>query len=319
MGTESVRTGVHGHLERTWVGVGISLSSLVAVDIRVDVASFPLSIYLPEQLSPDQPFPIHILLTVAAPTFHTLVSPRPTREAYTPSHTRPYTREPVCLSPARLASSWVSVYHGHAALVIVVVVHLTVWVLKSDGATTASERSGSGVPVYICFLRIVTILSSLSHPTHSPTTISSLATLRSPSHLLVMKKSGSNRDTKGKNKASSPSTSTTSSASTPETPLSYSPQEDAEEEPQPDTMYSYEQVMSFDDQGGSSQYHAAASAPVKKKKSIKSDSSVELKGPMEVDGSVKSMAGVTFNGDFAVRERIEAYGNIDVNGNLTCR
>lgn len=85
-------------------------------------------------------------------------------------------------------------------------------------------------------------------------------------------------------------------------------------------MYSYEQVMSFDNQpvGSSSTGHQSMGA-IKKKKSIKSDSSVELKGPMEVDGSVKSMGAVTLNGDFAVRDRIEAYGNIDLNGNLTCR
>jgi len=87
-------------------------------------------------------------------------------------------------------------------------------------------------------------------------------------------------------------------------------------------MYSYEQVMSFDDQPISGSSAAGGHQPVvaiKKKKSIKSDASIELKGPMEVDGSVKSMGAVTFNGDFAVRDRIEAYGNIDLNGNLTCR
>jgi hypothetical protein len=84
-------------------------------------------------------------------------------------------------------------------------------------------------------------------------------------------------------------------------------------------MYSYEQVMSFDNQPMGEASGHDAMGTIKKKKSIKSDSSVELKGPMEVDGSVKSMGAVTFNGDFAVRDRIEAYGNIDLNGNLTCR
>lgn len=200
------------------------------------------------------------------------------------------------------------------------VVHLTLWVLKSDNATTAPERSRRGVPIHICFLHIVTILIIITTPYSQPYDYIIPRHPAPPlSSLLVMKKSSSSKNNKGKNKASSPNT-TTFSASTPETPLPYPHQEHADEPPQPDTMYSYEQVMSFDDQGGSSSYHtAAASAPVKKKKSIKSDSSVELKGPMEVDGSVKSMAGVTFNGDFVVRERIEAYGNIDVNGNLTCR
>jgi hypothetical protein len=62
-----------------------------------------------------------------------------------------------------------------------------------------------------------------------------------------------------------------------------------------------------------------AGGGVRKRKSVKSEASVELVGPMEVDGSVKSMAAVTFTGDFSVRDRIEAYGDIDVNGSLTCR
>jgi hypothetical protein len=89
------------------------------------------------------------------------------------------------------------------------------------------------------------------------------------------------------------------------------------------TMYEYEHVMTFDNEGtagpsaGSSS--AAQQATFKKRKSVKSDASVELRGPMEVDGSVKSMGGITFSGDFSVRDRIEAYGNIDINGNLTCK
>lgn len=58
---------------------------------------------------------------------------------------------------------------------------------------------------------------------------------------------------------------------------------------------------------------------VRKRKSVKSEDSIELHGPMEVDGSVKSMGAVTFTGNFSVRDRIEAYGDITVNGNLTCR
>ena len=65
-------------------------------------------------------------------------------------------------------------------------------------------------------------------------------------------------------------------------------------------MYDYEQVMTFDDL---SAYQSTASSsaavdtqqqtvPVKKKKSIKSETSIELRGPMEVDGSVKSMGAV---------------------------
>lgn len=89
--------------------------------------------------------------------------------------------------------------------------------------------------------------------------------------------------------------------------------------------FQYENVMVLDDpmaSGSSSAAGPSVTSPrgrVKRKKSVKSDSSIELKGPMEVDGSVKSGAGVTFNGDFAVRDRIEAYGNIDVNGSLNCK
>ena len=57
---------------------------------------------------------------------------------------------------------------------------------------------------------------------------------------------------------------------------------------------------------------------VKKRKSIKSEGSIEVVGPMEVEGSVKSMGGVTFNGEFSVRDRIEAYGDVEVSGNLSC-
>jgi hypothetical protein len=71
--------------------------------------------------------------------------------------------------------------------------------------------------------------------------------------------------------------------------------------------------------GGSSSSGSNQQAGVRKRKSIKSETSIEVVGPMEVDGSVKSMGAVTFTGDFSVRDRIEAYGDIDVNGSLTCR
>lgn len=71
--------------------------------------------------------------------------------------------------------------------------------------------------------------------------------------------------------------------------------------------------------GSSSSGSNQQSGGVKKRKGIKSEASIELMGPMEVDGSVKSMGAVTFTGDFSVRDRIEAYGDIDVNGSLTCR
>jgi hypothetical protein len=90
-------------------------------------------------------------------------------------------------------------------------------------------------------------------------------------------------------------------------------------------LLEYEEVMTFDqpyvgydtsDVAGSS---STSGGQVAKKKSIKSDSSVELRGPMQVDGSVKSMGAVTFKGDFSVRDRIEAYGNIEIDGSLTCQ
>lgn len=71
--------------------------------------------------------------------------------------------------------------------------------------------------------------------------------------------------------------------------------------------------------GGSSSSGSTQQTGVRKRKSIKSEASIEIVGPMEVDGSVKSMGAVTFTGDFSVRDRIEAYGDIDVNGSLTCR
>ena len=91
-------------------------------------------------------------------------------------------------------------------------------------------------------------------------------------------------------------------------------------------MYEYEHIMTFDQpmmmagsSSSSSAQQQSGTSPVKKKKSIKSDNAIDLRGPMEVDGSVKSMASLTFSGDFWVRDRIEAYGNVDVGGNLTCR
>jgi len=66
----------------------------------------------------------------------------------------------------------------------------------------------------------------------------------------------------------------------------------------------------------------AASSPASSahmKRGIKSNESLKLEGPMDVDGSIKSMGGVRFDGDFSVRDKIEAYGNVDVYGNLTCK
>lgn len=57
----------------------------------------------------------------------------------------------------------------------------------------------------------------------------------------------------------------------------------------------------------------------KRRTNIKSNSSLDLVGPMEVSGSVKAMGSVGFVGDFSIYDRVEVYGNIVVNGNLTCR
>lgn len=120
---------------------------------------------------------------------------------------------------------------------------------------------------------------------------------------------------KGKKPAVPVTTSTSSAASTPAPST-------AEED---NMAFQYENMMVLDDTMASGSSSAAGpSVPgprgrVKRKKSVKSETSIELKGPMEVDGSVKSGAGITFSGDFAVRDRIEAYGNIDVNGNLNCK
>lgn len=81
-------------------------------------------------------------------------------------------------------------------------------------------------------------------------------------------------------------------------------------------------IMGYDPSGSSSSYttpSSASGAVVKKKKSIKSETSIDLRGPLEVDGSVKSMASIKFDGDFAVRDRVEAYGDVGVHGTLNCR
>jgi cytoskeletal protein CcmA (bactofilin family) len=97
-------------------------------------------------------------------------------------------------------------------------------------------------------------------------------------------------------------------------------------------MYEYEHIMTFDQPfvlGSSTSPSASTASPsassssatvTKKKKSIKSEEALELRGPLEVDGSVKSMASVSFvgGGEFAVRDRVEAYGNLEVEGVLSC-
>jgi cytoskeletal protein CcmA (bactofilin family) len=56
----------------------------------------------------------------------------------------------------------------------------------------------------------------------------------------------------------------------------------------------------------------------KRSRSIKTDDSVDLQGPLEVEGSVKSGGNIGFHGDFVVREKIDAYGAIHINGSLNC-
>ena len=119
---------------------------------------------------------------------------------------------------------------------------------------------------------------------------------------------------------SNPPSPSASTATAVDTPASVpAPEGSSTGTPADVAMYNYEQVMSFDNQSGSSSGRHAGMAGLSQKKSIKSDSSIELEGPMEVDGSVKSMGGITFTGDFAIRDRIEAYQDIDLNGNLTCK
>lgn len=85
--------------------------------------------------------------------------------------------------------------------------------------------------------------------------------------------------------------------------------------PAPTTQHAeYEEmILTFDDDQpayeeyqaeatSSAGVHTSPATSVSKKKSIKSNSAINLQGPMEVAGSVKSMASVTFDGDFAVRK-----------------
>lgn len=82
-------------------------------------------------------------------------------------------------------------------------------------------------------------------------------------------------------------------------------------------MFTFEDgEMDYNDQDHS--YDSGTSGTPRKKKSIKSKSSVDLVGPMDIDGSVKAMGNVSFVGTFGIRDRVEAYGNVTVSGYLSC-
>jgi hypothetical protein len=56
-----------------------------------------------------------------------------------------------------------------------------------------------------------------------------------------------------------------------------------------------------------------------KSKSIKSETELELQGPLEVAGSVKSGGSITFRGDFIIRDKIDAYGTITMDGSVSAK
>ncbi|CAK7563229.1 MAG: hypothetical protein SEPTF4163_001092 [Sporothrix epigloea] len=64
---------------------------------------------------------------------------------------------------------------------------------------------------------------------------------------------------------------------------------------------------------------AANTGYVVRRRSVKSERSVHLNGPMEIQGRVESMSSASLQGDIAVRGKIEAYGNLVVRGNVTCQ
>ncbi|XWW97361.1 hypothetical protein V2A60_005343 [Cordyceps javanica] len=51
-------------------------------------------------------------------------------------------------------------------------------------------------------------------------------------------------------------------------------------------------------------------------RSIYSESSLELTGPLDVAGTIRAR-NINFGGDFIVSDTIDAYGNIEINGNMT--
>mgnify|MGYP000887680519 CR=1 FL=1 len=71
----------------------------------------------------------------------------------------------------------------------------------------------------------------------------------------------------------------------------------------------------------SSNHHQPAkmswqSAPgVPRSNSIKSESELDLYGPLEIAGSVKSGGSINFNGDFSISDKVDAYGGINLTGN----
>lgn len=51
-------------------------------------------------------------------------------------------------------------------------------------------------------------------------------------------------------------------------------------------------------------------------RSIHSEHSLELTGPLDVAGTIKAR-NILFGGDFIVSDTIDAYGDIEINGNMT--
>lgn len=51
-------------------------------------------------------------------------------------------------------------------------------------------------------------------------------------------------------------------------------------------------------------------------RSIHSEHSLELTGPLDVAGTIRAR-NISFGGDFIVSDAIDAYGNIEINGNMT--
>lgn len=49
---------------------------------------------------------------------------------------------------------------------------------------------------------------------------------------------------------------------------------------------------------------------------VSSMASLDLEGPMKIEGNIKSLGHIQLTGDFAVTDSVNAYGYLDVNGSL---
>lgn len=71
--------------------------------------------------------------------------------------------------------------------------------------------------------------------------------------------------------------------------------------------------------GSSSGFHGSTgNRTVRKTRSVRSEDSISLQGPLDIAGSVKSGRSITLHGDFTVEDKIEAYGAIDITGSVNC-